>query len=240
MRLARRSAVGVARPASPHVPGTVSPARPGRRHDADPADDVLTHRAREADEELALQRAQLSGPRRRLRLEHQLTVAQRQRRAVVGYLGAHELRPAPENGRVREPGRPSPVQRHPGHQPAERLRVAVVGAWTRPPPAPAPSRDRFAPLPVRRALRRAFRRRCTRGTQGLTSDVGPMPCRVRAPNGPARFIPRAGGNRTRRWCDGRFAMHAGRSFPLVITKEGGVIHSIHNLVHRCWRSHGRR
>jgi hypothetical protein len=216
------------------------PARPRRRHDADPADDVLPHRSREADQELALQRAQLSGPRSRLRLEHQLTVTQRQRRAVVGYLRAHEVGPAAEDGRVREPGRPPTVQRHPGHQPAERLRVTVVGAGARPPPAPAPGRDRLTPLPIRCALRRTFRRRCTCGTQGLSGDVGPMPRRLRAPNGSPRFIPRAGDNRTRRGCDGRFAMHAGRSFSLVITSGGRVIHSIHNLVHRCRRSHGRR
>ena len=216
------------------------PARPRRRHDADPADDVLTHRACEADEELALQRAQLSCPRRRLGLEHQLAVTQRQRRAVVGYLRAHEVGPAAEDGRVREPGRPPTVQRHPGHQPAERLRVTVVGARARPPPAPAAGRDRFTPLPIRCALRRTFRRRCTCGTQGLTGDVGPMPRHLRAPNGSPRFIPKVGDNRSRRGRDGRFAVHARRSFPLVITSGGRVIHSIHNLVHRCWRSRRRR
>ena len=186
-------------------------------------------------QQLALQGAQLGGPRRRLGLQHQLAVAQRERGAVVGDVGADELRPAAQDRRVGQPGRPPAVQRHPGHQPAERLRVAVVRARARPPPPPARAATGRRTSPTV-GLRSACALPTPRGrAQRLAGEVGPSRVGVRpigsgtgfaeasewasSSNGRPTSVPRAGDNRPgfsprRAVADGRRAVVSARSSPV--------------------------
>ncbi len=88
------SAVGVPRPAPADVPRSVPPARRGRPDHLDPAHHVRSDGGGQPGQQLALQGAQLGGPGRGLGLQHQLAVAQLQRRAVLGDVRPDQLRPA--------------------------------------------------------------------------------------------------------------------------------------------------
>src|SRR5829696_4408902 len=103
------SAVGVARAATRHRTRTVSPARRSRAVHPDLRDDVGTQLRLDQAEQLAREHPQLGGPRGRLGLQGQLAVAQADRPAVRGDLGADEPVPRAEHGGLGRVLLPAPV-----------------------------------------------------------------------------------------------------------------------------------
>ena len=230
--------------------GAVSPRRAAGSDHPDAPHHVLPDAYGDPVEQLARQGAQLRRPGRRLGLQHELAVAQRERRAVVGDVRADELRPAPEDRRIGQPGRPATVQGDAGDQPAERLRVAIVGTRPRPPAAPAPRPAHHA-RPLGRPLGGAGGRGLACRPQRLPREIRPSGARIRpvgrgievcrsvrvgmfTTSGRSIVVPRPGDNSPGFARGGRSTWADGRSFLLLITSRAEVVHSIHNLVHNPW------
>jgi hypothetical protein len=122
------SPIRVARTASGHMPVAFSPIRSGRALDPHPLDYAVTRPRGDFRQQLALEQTELGRPGRRTRANGQFAILEDHRLGVFGDVFADEPRPMTEHLAVGELRVPSTLDRDPGGDPAQRLRVPRICA----------------------------------------------------------------------------------------------------------------